>query len=119
MRIYTAHTHPRKPPVLIPEAFSWAALFFGPLWLLRHGAWITGLVTLAMVVAICTAAPPGLRPPLAFALFVLLGMFGNDLRRWSLSRSRFQLAHIVAARSRDEAFLRLLAHRSDLVGLSA
>ena len=35
MKIFTAHLHPRKPPVLVREAFSWGALLFGPLWLLR------------------------------------------------------------------------------------
>ena len=119
MRIYTAHVHRRKPPVLVREGFAWGALFFGPLWLLRHGAWIAGVIALAALVAICTAASPPWRPLLAFALFVLLGLLGNDLRRWSLGRGRFELAHVVAARNRDEAFLRLLDHHPGLTGLAA
>jgi hypothetical protein len=119
MRIYTAHIHTRKPPVLVREGFSWGAFIFGPLFLLWHGAWSAGLIALAVLVVICTVAPPPLRPLLAFALFVVLGLTGQDLRRWSLSLGRFQLAHVVAARNRDEAFLRLLANRTDLIGLSA
>ena len=118
MRIYTAHIHSRKPPVLVREGFSWGALFFGPLWLLAHAAWIAGVIALALLVAICTLAPPPMRPVLALALFVLLGLNGQDLRRWSLSLRRFQLAHVVAARNREEAFLRLLANRTDLLGLA-
>ena len=119
MRIYTAHIHTRKPPVLVREGFSWGAFFFGPLWLLGHGAWIAAVITFAILVVICTALPPPLRPVLAFAVFLVLGLTGQDLRRWSLSFGRFQLAHVVAARNRDEAFLRLLANRTDLIGLSA
>ena len=119
MRIYTAHIHTRKSPVLVREGFSWGALFFGPLWLLAHAAWIAGLIALAVLVVICTAAPPSLRPVLAFVLFVLLGLNGQDLRRWSLALGRFELVHVVAARNREEAFLRLLANRTDLLGLAA
>ena len=119
MRIYTAHIHSRKPPVLVREGFAWGGLLFGPLWLLRHRAWIAGVIALALLVITCTVPPPHLRPFLAFILFVLLGLFGNDLRRWSLGLGRFQLAHVVAARDPDEAFVRLLAARTDLAGLSA
>ena len=119
MKVYTAHTHTRRPPVLVREAFSWGALFFGPLWLAWHRAWIAAALAAALVAIACTLAPPLLRPALAFGLFLLLGLFGNDLRRWSLGLRRFQLAHVVAARDPEEAFLRLHAHRPDLLGLSA
>ena len=96
------------------EAFAWGALLFGPLWLLRHAAWIALAISLAILVLIVTLAPPPLRPVLAVCLFVLLGVIGNDLRRWSLSRSRYTLAHVVAAATLDDAFFRLLTHRPDL-----
>ena len=67
----------------------------------------------------CTLAPPPLRPALAFLVVLLLGLFGNDLRRWSLGLHRFHLAHVVAARDPEEAFLRLHTHRPDLLGFSA
>ncbi len=119
MNVFTAHIHPRKPPVMVPEGFSWGALFFGPVWLLFHGAWIAGAIAAALLVVACSLAPPALRPLLAFGLLLLLGFNGQDLRRWSLARGRFQLGHVVAARNADEAFLRLLDARTDLVGRSA
>ena len=119
MKVYTAHIHTRRPPVLVREAFSWGALFFGPLWLFRHAAWIPGALACVILLLICTLAPPPWRPALAFTVVLLLGLFGNDLRRWSLGLRRFQLAHVVAARDTEEAFLRLHAHRPDLLGLSA
>ena len=114
MKLFTAHLHPAKPPVLVREGWSWWAFIFGPLWLLSHGAWIATALSVAVLIA-CTYAPPPLRPLLAFAVFWLLGLCGNDLRRWSLDLGRFRLAHVVAARNRDEAFLRLIDVRADLI----
>jgi hypothetical protein len=115
--LFTAHLHPRKPPVLVREGWSWWAFIFGPLWLLLHGAVIAAALTVAALIA-CTYAPAPFRPLLAFAVFWLLGLCGNDLRRWSLGLGRFRLAHVVAARNRDEAFLRLLDARPDLAGFA-
>jgi hypothetical protein len=114
MRIYTAHLHARRGPVLVREGWSWGGFIFGPLWLLRHGAVIAALLSIAALAVCVTTAPPAWRPLLCFAAFVLLGLCGNDLRRWSLGLGRFTLAHVVAARSRDDAFLRLLAARPEL-----
>ncbi len=114
MRTYTAHLHPAQPPVLVPEAFSWGALFFGPLWLLRHGAWIAAALALAALVGAALAVPPPLRPEAAFAVLLVLATFGNDIRRWALGLQRFQLCHVVAGRSHDEALLRLLSYRADM-----
>ena len=116
MKTYTAHLHRRKRLVLVPEAFSWGALFFGPLWLLRHGAWIAAVLAAAALFLACTAPPPALRPLAAFGVLLLTGLLGHDLRRWHLGLRRFELAHVVAARTEDEALFRLLTHRSDLAG---
>ena len=115
MRTFTAHLHPRKAPVLVPEGFSWGALFFGPLWLLRHGAWLAAVLALAAL-ALGTLVPPALRPAATFGVLLMLGVLGNDIRRWALGLRRFQVAHVVAARTRDEAMLRLLSHRPDVRG---
>ena len=118
MRIYTAHLRNERPPVLVREGFAWLALIFGPLWLLWNRAWIAGVIALAAAVGIL-AAPPGLRAPLGGGLMLLLGFVGNDLRRWSLARSGYDLAHVVAGRNGDDAFLRLLQHRPDMQGVAA
>ncbi len=118
MKIYTAHIHARRQPVLVKEGFTWGGFLFGPLWLLAHAALIAGAITLAVLVAICFAAPPPYRPLLAFALFAIIGLFGNDLRRWSLGLGRFRLAHVVAGRTHDEAYFRLLCARTALSGIA-
>ncbi len=100
MKVFTAHVHARRPPVLVPEAFSWGALFFGPLWLLPHGAWIAGALAAGAAVLACTRAAAGLRPPLALRLLLLLGLFGHDLRRWSLGCAGFRSPTWWPARTR-------------------
>ncbi len=111
MNIYTAHLRAGRQPVLVREGFSWGAFLFGPLWLVAHGAWIAAALSLALLVlAGATAAGP----VAGFGLFLLLGLFGNDLRRFGLRLGRFELAHVVAGRSRDDALLRLLSARGDL-----
>lgn len=114
MKTFTAHLHRRKRLVLVPEAFSWGALFFGPLWLLRHGAWIAAVLVLAALFLACTAPPPVLRPLVAFGVLLLCGLAGQDGRRWQLRLQRFDLAHVVAGRTEDEALFRLLSHRTHL-----
>ena len=119
MRIFTAHLHARKAPVLVPEGLSWGGFLLGPLWLFIRGAWIAGAIVLALLVVVCTVAPPAFRPLLAFGLFAATGLFGNDLRRWSLGLARYRFAHVVAGRSPDEAFFRLLSAQPHLAGAAA
>ncbi len=114
MRIYTAHRRTARPPVLVREGFAWLALLFGPLWLFWHRAWIAAVIVLAAMAGLAMA-PPGLRAPLGLGLAVLLGFVGNDLRRWSLARGGYALAHVVAARGRDDAFLRLLSRHPEML----
>ena len=61
-----------------------------------------------------TFVPAPFRPAATFGVLLMLGVLGHDIRRWSLGLGRFQLAHVVAARTRDEAMLRLLSHRPDM-----
>ncbi len=114
MRVFSAHTRAASAPVLVAERFSWGAAIFGPLWLFAHRAWIAGIVAL-LAALLASLAPPDWRLALAVALGALLGLFGQDLRRWSLERRGFLLAHVVAARDQDEALARLLARRPDLI----
>jgi hypothetical protein len=107
VKTYTAHIRPDRKLVLVKEAFSWGAFLFGPLWLLAHRAWIAAIVSL-VIFALPFAIRPPLRGALLFALLLLLGMIGRDLVRWSLGRRGYALAHVVAGRNPDEAYLRLM-----------
>jgi len=116
VRFWTAHTRSGTSPVLVREGFSWGAFLFGPLWLAGHRAWIAAALTLAAGVLIVVLAKGAIAAALLAALTVLLGVSGNDLRRWSLDHRGYLLSEVVAARSEIEALGRLLDRRPDLAG---
>ncbi len=115
MRVYTAHLARDRAPVLVREGFSIGALVFGPLWLLAHRAWIAGVLVAAVEIAAAAALArlPALWP-LGLAIPWLLGLFGQDLRRFGLARRGYDETAVIAARNEGEAFFRLLAARPEL-----
>ncbi len=68
MRFYTAHIRAGAPPVLVREGFSWGALFFGPLWLAAHRAWVAAALSLAAFVLIIVLTDDGARGSVADCL---------------------------------------------------
>lgn len=115
MTFWTAHIRPASTPVLVREGFSWGAFFFGPLWLAVHRAWIPAALALAGGVLIVILLPLSLATVTMSALAVVLGLSGQDCRRWSMDRRGFTLTQVIAARSEPEALGVLLARRPDLV----
>ncbi len=114
MKIWTAHTRPDSPPILVKEGFSWGAFLFGPIWLLAQRAWIAAVLDFCAGLAL--AFVPGRAGPLLMlALAWLVGLFGRDLVRASLERRGFATVHVVAASDEDGALARLLARRPDLI----
>ncbi len=116
MRIFTAHAHAGRPPVLVREGFSWGAFILGPFWLLAHGAWVPGVLALCVWIAVAALVPAPFAVSVLFALAWALGLFGRDLRRWSLANAGYVLVHVIAAPDEDAALARLLDRRPDLIG---
>ena len=116
MRIYTAHTLAGRPPVLVKEGFAWGAFVFGPLWLLAHRAWVPGVLALCAWIILAVVVPEPFGGVVLLVLHWALGLFGRDLRRWSLARAGYLPVHVVAARDEDAALARLLDRRPDLIG---
>ncbi len=114
MRLYTAHVRQRQVPVLVREGFSWGALIFGPFWLFAHRAWLAGGLVLLAGMSLAGAPQPG-GVVLQFGLAWALGLFGNDLRRWTLTRRGYGFAQVVGGPDADAALARLLQHRPDLM----
>jgi hypothetical protein len=114
VRTWTVHLRPGTAPVLVAEAFSWGAAVFGPFWLLVHRAWIPGVLVLCAQGTMAAAAPAVPHLVLTLALAWLLGLFGQDCRRWSLSRRGFELAHVVTGRTGAAATVRLFDQRPEL-----
>jgi len=102
--------------VLVREGFSWGAFLLGPLWLAMHRAWIPAALVLAGGILIVVLLPFGVAAVTMSALAVVLGLSGQDCRRWSMDRRGFMLSQVIAARSEPEALGVLLTRRPDLVG---
>jgi hypothetical protein len=116
LTFWTAHVRAGTPPVLVREGFSWGALFFGPVWLALHRAWVPAVLSTVAFVLIVLLTDDSLSLALLAALILLLGLSGHDLHRWSLEHRGFLLAQVIAARNELEAMERLLNRRPDLGG---
>ena len=98
MKIYTALLKADAEPVLVREGFSWGALILGPFWLAAHRAWIAAAISLAAVRADRRPRAAPASGVLAAALAVILGLTGNDLRRWALDNRGYLLVHVAERR---------------------
>ena len=108
----------RAAPVLIAEGFSFWAFLFGPFWLMAHRAWLAGVVVLLGLIGVNLLPDPyGLA--MALGAHLLLGFQGRDLRRWTLARRGWTLAHVVQARDAEGALARLLQAEPRLLPLYA
>ena len=114
MRFYSTHLKPHEEPVLIPERFAWWALLFGPLWLLRHRAWIGFGLSVALISAVVALASPIQAGIVVIGLHLLLGLVGEDTRRWSLERRGYLETDVICARDELDALRELLHQRPDL-----
>ena len=114
MRAWTVHLAPDtgkpRPPLLLREGFSILAFVFGAFWLLAHRCWIAGLVALLLSVALGWLVGPWA----SLGLNLLLGFHGRDLRRWTLERRGWRLAHVVLGEDEDAALARLLGREPSL-----
>ena len=104
--------HPDDLYVLVKDGFSWPAFFFGPLWALTNRLWVVGALLIAAMIGIgmIPSAFDGgdaLASALTFALALLLGFHGNDVRQWSLERAGYELSAIVAGSNLTDAERRL------------
>lgn len=106
-----------KPPVLVPEGFSWLALLFALPWLLVHRLWLAALAYVAVVLALVLLLPEPAGAIAALAVQFLLACHAQDLRRRALARRGYVQAHVVAERDADLALARLLNARPDLAEL--
>lgn len=130
LKVYTVHL--RQPVrdserdlVIVREGFSWGAFLVSVLWALWNRLWLVAVVLIALELLLpLVAGWVGLGTAsggiLSIALAVLAGLFGNDLRRWTLEGRGYAEVALVAARSPDEAEQRFGERYPHLLaGLSA
>jgi hypothetical protein len=115
MKVWTAHELPNASPVLVREGFSFGALFFGPIWLAAHRAWLPAgaMVLLTLLIVLLTRSPASIILILGLAL--LAGFSGRDLVRWTVTRRGYLETTVITGRNQYDAQARLLESRPDLV----
>jgi hypothetical protein len=88
--------------------FSWAALIFGPLWLLARGLWLALIVYVVLAVGIGALVSQGWLAPGAATLLsalghLYLGVEGRALAIFARDRAGRELVDVVHAQSALEA----------------
>jgi hypothetical protein len=95
----------------VKEGMAWWGLLMPPAWLLLKGMWLVFVLVVAAIgMIIGFGAAFGLGTGalliLVLAVHVVIGVFGNDLLRWTLARRGFVEAGHASGRRQDEAELR-------------
>ena len=124
MRVFTVHL--RRPPLdperdiqLVKEGFSWPAFLFTVLWALWCRLWLVaaGIVAAEVLLNLLLGllgADPMTRSALSLAFSVALGVFGNDLKRWTLFRNNYLEVAVVTGDDPDAAERRFWDERPSL-----
>ncbi len=107
----------------VRDGFSVAAFVFGPLYLLRFGAWLAALAWVVVVAGggwLCHLArlPGGVGVGLYLLVALLTGLEASSLRRFALGRRGYDLADVVEGSSRQDGE-RTFFRRAVLEGLPA
>lgn len=89
----------------VPERFSRAAFFLGPIWLAWQGLWLEFLLWLVVfsLLAIQHVVGAGTSFLIGVVLEILLGLEANNLRRGRLARNGYRLVDVAAGATRDDA----------------
>jgi hypothetical protein len=117
MAVYTVHQPPVKAgqPSADPDRFAFVrdgfhfwAFVFAPLWMIRRRLWLTLLLYVALTVGLEIALNVlGASDAAQFAVFVLIsflvGLEAGTLRRWTLTRRRWQNIGTVVGDDLEEA----------------
>lgn len=122
MARYTVHV-PVRPDarsealeraVFVSDGWNWGAFTFGPLWLLWHRHWITGMIMLSITVAMLTGmavlpASEGAKVAAVLLVSILWGLEGSSLRRFALARAGLAEEGLVAGGDLDALEQRFFA----------
>jgi hypothetical protein len=130
MRIYTVHhrqeasgslTGLGDDAVLVKDGFSWPAFLVPLLWLIYKRMWIVLAFYLAATAGLTALAQFALAPESAvfagnLAINLILGLEGNDLYRWTLSRRRYRERAVVVGRNLVTAEQRYFQAVAEAIG---
>jgi hypothetical protein len=94
--------------IFVPDAFSWGGFIFNGFWALWNRMWIVGSIAIAILL-LATVLPPALQFLVNVSISILMGLHGNDLLGWSLTRHGFSEIGLSAGSTLEEAEFRFYA----------
>ncbi len=94
--------------IFVSDGFSFAGFIFTGFWALWHRMWIVAVLLFAAML-VASALPLA-----SIAISLLTGVFGNDLKRWSLARRGFSEIGISHGHDLEEAELRFYLSPRDV-----
>lgn len=106
--VRAGETVPGDKIVFLRDGFSWAAFFFGPLWLAWRRAWLAALLWTLLLVLIALAVaklgvPLRIASTIGFASALMLGFEGSRLVAWTLGRKGYSENAVIIGEDIDEA----------------
>lgn len=112
-KIYTVHARSWSAAgdgdaVFVREGFSWPAFLFGPFWALWFGLWKTAVVLFLLSLAISGLAvvsgmTDGAEFTVTLGLQAMVGLWGNDWRRYGLARQDYAVRGVAGGRDLPDA----------------
>jgi hypothetical protein len=98
--------------IFLPDSFSWGAFVFTWVWALWNRMWIVAVLVLS-VMLIASALPTVPQYLLALVVNIVMGLHGNELLGWSLTRRGHAEIALSNGGSLEEAELRFYADGAD------
>jgi hypothetical protein len=124
MRLYSVHIRrplldPDRDICLVKEGFSWPAFLFSMLWALWCRLWLAAAGIFAAEIALSgllllLGADEVTQAAISVGFAVLLGVVGNDIKRWTLFRRGYLQVAVVTGEDRDAAERRFWDQRPSL-----
>lgn len=99
--------------IFLPDRFSWGAFVFTWVWALWNRMWIVAVLVLSLML-IASALPTVPQFLLALGVSIVMGLHGNDLLGWSLTRRGHAEIALSNGGSLEEAELRFYADGADV-----
>lgn len=124
LKLYTVHVekygiNPEPDIRLVKEGFNWAACVFSVVWALIKGYWWVALGLLGAEIVLSLGMillnlddMAQIILNIGFAAFV--GVYANDLARWTLSRRGFVEDDVVGGQNAEHALQRYLNDRQTI-----
>ena len=99
--------------IFVPDTFCWGGFILTGFWVLWNRMWIVSSIVMA-VLLLGTVLPPALQFLVNVAVSVFLGLHGNDLLGWSLTRRGLSEIGLSAGSTLEDAELRFYADNADV-----